>query len=271
MTGRFGIAVCVVVTSVSIARADGRKAEALKHYKTGKTAYNVHDWDEAIAEFKLAYKLAPNAVYLFNIAQAYRLEGDCENAAQFYASYEREEHDDKLRESTSKVHDEMEKCAREARASPPTAASAAITVADDPASPTTPTVPGASAGAPVPLTGADAVRDPYIEVHEANVKRRTGKILLFSGAGVIAVGLIWYGYATSIECKQFGDTGLCLNQARVDRDRHQAFTTASLLGGLGAASVVIGAVLYFTSPSPTHGVAIVPTANGAAVSWSRAF
>jgi tetratricopeptide (TPR) repeat protein len=84
--------VCVLVLASATSYADD-KVEAAKLFDLGKRHYNLNEWDDAIAQFKSAYKLFPDPVYLFNIAQAYRLKGtkSCALSAQFYASYLRVE------------------------------------------------------------------------------------------------------------------------------------------------------------------------------------
>src|SRR3569623_577048 len=42
---------------------------------------------KAVAAFKEAYVLAPSPGLLFNIAQAYRLAGDCDDAAWMYRRF----------------------------------------------------------------------------------------------------------------------------------------------------------------------------------------
>jgi hypothetical protein len=53
-------------------------------YQRGRSHYDLHEWDQAIAEFKEAYRIRSDAASLFNIAQSYRLKGDCAQAACFY-------------------------------------------------------------------------------------------------------------------------------------------------------------------------------------------
>src|SRR5690606_28579845 len=45
------------------------------------------DYARAIAAFKEAYVLAPSPGLLFNLAQAYRLRGNCDDAALMYRRY----------------------------------------------------------------------------------------------------------------------------------------------------------------------------------------
>lgn len=64
----------------------GDKAKARKLYREGQTQYDLGNFDEAIRLFKQAYSMSPFSSLLFNIAQAYRLKGDCQ-ALFFYKRY----------------------------------------------------------------------------------------------------------------------------------------------------------------------------------------
>jgi tetratricopeptide (TPR) repeat protein len=56
------------------------EAKASKHYQ-------LAEYDQAITDFKEAYRLSENPDFLFNIAQAYRLKNDCREASTFYKNY----------------------------------------------------------------------------------------------------------------------------------------------------------------------------------------
>lgn len=60
-------------------------------FKDGETQYNLGNFSEAIEAFKKAYALetveSNKAVYLYNIAQAYRFAKDCSNAQFFYKRF----------------------------------------------------------------------------------------------------------------------------------------------------------------------------------------
>lgn len=66
---------------------DSDKSEIAAIYRKGKTAYDLGDFQEAIRHFKQAYSMSPHEAYLYNIAQAYRQDGDCRNALFFYKRY----------------------------------------------------------------------------------------------------------------------------------------------------------------------------------------
>lgn len=53
----------------------------------GRAAHTAGDYNTAVEAFKEAYVLAPSAGLLFNIAQAYRLAGNCDDAAWMYRRF----------------------------------------------------------------------------------------------------------------------------------------------------------------------------------------
>jgi tetratricopeptide (TPR) repeat protein len=53
----------------------------------GRAAHAAGEYERAIAAYKEAYELAPSPGLLFNMGQAYRLKGDCAEAAIMYRSY----------------------------------------------------------------------------------------------------------------------------------------------------------------------------------------
>lgn len=64
-----------------------KTAEARRHFKQGREFLNANAYSEAIAEFETAFSLAPLPIFLFDIAQAYRLKGDARNALQMYTRF----------------------------------------------------------------------------------------------------------------------------------------------------------------------------------------
>jgi tetratricopeptide (TPR) repeat protein len=51
--------------------------------------YNLGDYDQAVALFRESYELSREPALLFNIAQAYRLKGDCSHALEAYRHFVR--------------------------------------------------------------------------------------------------------------------------------------------------------------------------------------
>jgi tetratricopeptide (TPR) repeat protein len=87
---RFGIGVLLHILIAlesfpALAQAPPLQAAALE--RQGGEFYRQGKYDEAIASFKKAYELSGAAGYLFNIAQAYRVKGDCAAASRYYTQY----------------------------------------------------------------------------------------------------------------------------------------------------------------------------------------
>lgn len=64
-----------------------KTVEARRHFKQGREFLDANAYPEAIAEFEAAFSLVPLPEFLFNIAQAYRLEDDAEHALQMYTRF----------------------------------------------------------------------------------------------------------------------------------------------------------------------------------------
>ncbi len=77
--------VALALLPAAVARADKKSdAEAKKAYMDGTKYYNLGDFPKAIEHYKRAYELKPDAVFLYNIAQSYRLSNDFTQALFFY-------------------------------------------------------------------------------------------------------------------------------------------------------------------------------------------
>jgi tetratricopeptide (TPR) repeat protein len=61
--------------------------KARKLAERGRELHQRGDYARAILAFKEAYVLAPSTGLLFNLAQAYRLQGSCDDAALMYRRY----------------------------------------------------------------------------------------------------------------------------------------------------------------------------------------
>lgn len=79
----------VIATPVATAAVGANDAAAKKHFEDGTTAFNLGDFRKAVEEYKAAYQLRPDSVFLYNIAQSYRQANDLPNALFFYKSYVR--------------------------------------------------------------------------------------------------------------------------------------------------------------------------------------
>jgi hypothetical protein len=64
-----------------------KEKQAYDLYQEGITNYNLGEFDKAIEKFKAAYALTGAPGLLFNVAQAYRLKKDYDQALYFYKTY----------------------------------------------------------------------------------------------------------------------------------------------------------------------------------------
>jgi tetratricopeptide (TPR) repeat protein len=62
-------------------------AKARTLAERGRAFHDAGNYAAAITAFTQAYVMAPSPALLFNLAQAYRLQGDCEDAALMYRRY----------------------------------------------------------------------------------------------------------------------------------------------------------------------------------------
>lgn len=61
--------------------------KARKLADRGRAYHDAGDYEHAIAAYKEAYVIAPSPGLLFNLAQAYRLRGSCDDALMMYRRY----------------------------------------------------------------------------------------------------------------------------------------------------------------------------------------
>jgi tetratricopeptide (TPR) repeat protein len=101
--------------------------QALRQYQAG-------DYDAAIESFTAAFALSNNPGLLFNVAQAYRLKGDCEHARDYYLRYLNTVPDTPFKPSLERRMAEMEACVKD-RGRAATPRTVAVTPVASPAPP----------------------------------------------------------------------------------------------------------------------------------------
>src|SRR5262249_14457042 len=125
---------------------------ARKHFEEGSAAFSLGEFTRAIDEYRAAYKLKRDPVFLYNIAQAYRLAGDLSQALFFYKSYlsnlsrapNRDEVEDRIRTLDAQL-----KAQTKIQTTPPNGTVPPGSVAPAPA-PAAPPAPSPAATPPAP-------------------------------------------------------------------------------------------------------------------------
>jgi tetratricopeptide (TPR) repeat protein len=75
------------VVAATQAQAQATPSEADLHFDRGLRHYNVQSYGDAIAEFKAAYEIDPRPEFLYALAQAQRMSGDCAAAVVSYQAF----------------------------------------------------------------------------------------------------------------------------------------------------------------------------------------
>ena len=103
-----------LVVGVAIAHAQpaDREARARALAEEGTARFQQYDYAGAVAKFKEAFELNADPSFLFNIAQAYRLAGDCPNAADYYGRFLTEVPDPPNAEKIRGWHTSQVECAK---------------------------------------------------------------------------------------------------------------------------------------------------------------
>ena len=103
----WALAVLLLATA-GPSRAEDPKQEAKARYTTGQSHYNLNEFQEALQDFKEAYRLFPDPVFLFNVAQCERQLGNLDEAIKFYRSYLRNKPKAPNRQEVLRRIDEMQ-------------------------------------------------------------------------------------------------------------------------------------------------------------------
>jgi tetratricopeptide (TPR) repeat protein len=98
-------------------KADVKKAEEL--FSRANQRYEAGEYATAAEDFRAAYDLSKLTALLFNVAQAYRLDGNCPEALKYYREYLVAEPQTKNRVDVEARVGQMERCVAEQEQAPP--------------------------------------------------------------------------------------------------------------------------------------------------------
>jgi len=264
-------ALCVLVAMVGIAVASPKnpspaqkQADAL--FVKGQASYEAGKYQDAIAQFKEAYELVKDPVFLFNIAQSYRKVADCTASAEYYKRFldeapqaenrqkveqwiaelrpcveERQRQDEAARknqEEAERLRKERELAERQRAAAPPRE----VTV---------------DRGGPLRIGG-----------------------LVLAGIGVVGLGAgVAYGIKGNSLRNDIEDQCSAPNSCQWDsppiQAKHEDGKTANVRSKIGyiggGIAAVAGAALYMLGRTRVETVTVQPTASGATVSARLSF
>jgi tetratricopeptide (TPR) repeat protein len=274
---------CIVALFGGAASAGADEEEderaARRLYERGLRAFEDKDWDAAIDAFLEAQEKAPAPALHYNIAQAYRLKGDCPRALLEYKRFLREDPQSPNRKKVLVRVAEMQRCV--ARGNAP-----AATKREDPATEETTPPDGSGDGD----AKGDGGGEPRIEEEEdplmvpepkrrrappspGRVMRVAGWISVGVGAGLLIGGYVLGQRASEREGQidALFDRGGMWSDAysNLEKDGRNAATMSAISYGVGAASILTGAVLVYFGGKDAERPAVSPMtgARGVNVAW----
>ena len=252
------------------AAADHRVREARALYERGVRHFHLAEYDAAIEAFKAAYRTAEAPGFLYNIALAYRMKGDCAQALHFYRTYLRLEPAAANRREVEARIEEQRRCALSASAAP---ASRPAPAASRPAA-----ASAAPAAPPHAATVALAATPP--DLHPAPAPRAKLKLALGLATTIAGAVLVAVGAYEGVKARNASDTINDLFQRggqwdahyrSVESDGRFASSLALGLSIVGGVAILGGATLAYLGWRERARPAVVLTPGGAALSLSCAF
>lgn len=251
------LAVLVVVGLLALAARSAYAApmtvpeKARQLADKGRSSHEAGDYSAAIAAYTEAYALAPSSALLFNLAQAYRLRGSCDDAALMYRRYLDTAPDPDARAIAEGHLATVERCAHKVALSIPLDATERAAV-------------------PAVARQQDRARDA------GQIPQRIGLGLVIGGGLSLAAATYFALDARSAEAdveQGYATGGNGRDLAPIDDRGRRSASLATWLGVGGGALVAAGVTTYLLGRRAERAVpvAIVPQAGGAEVSFAWRF
>ena len=230
----------------------------------GRKLHNAGDYNGAVAAFKEAYVLAPSPGLLFNIAQAYRLDGDCDEAAWMYRRFLDTDPRGMQRDLAETHLAAVEKCGTgglRVTVTPPVLETATPRPSESPSR--------AKTSATLSMRDTTNKSDRGSKLKRAATYTAIGGGIALIGATLFAIDA--HTASQSVE-ETYKRGGRWDEVKSLDERGQRSDTFATVLGVGGGVAMVSAAVLYGLGKhyeSASH-VAVTPTKNGGAqvsLSW----
>jgi hypothetical protein len=280
---------------------DARQVQARAYFDRGNAHYKAGRYLEARAEFAAGYELSRRPLFLFNMAECSRLDGNLELAREGYERYLREAPTGSeaalAKQRLAALAQTLTAPGPQPNVDPrPTAPPPVVTPAPRPAAPTVvapspvpqPTPPPVQAPAtphiamsaptnasPPASTSASTVclGDSCDQQDQWPQKRILGLGVGSAGVGFIAIGIGYWrrsvsrGDLVTAACA----SGCDWNAVKGTYDESQSARTAEwLFLGLGTVAAVAGGYFYYVGTQERRHprFAVAPRPDGAAITWS---
>ena len=242
--------IAVLCAAPIAARADDITPKARVFAERGRELHAAGNYAAAIDAFKEAYVISPAPALLFNLAQAYRLAGDCDDARIMYRRYLASDPPPEGRAIAEPQLVNVERCTRDSAPLPP---------------------PHLAQPQPV-QPAADLPPTDHARLEET-----VGVGLAIAG-GLALGGALYYEIqaltAASDVSNAYAKGGAGKDIAPTDARGRSAAHDAQLLAAGGTLAVAGGVALYlvgYRAEGARPAIAIAPTHDGGHVSMSWAW
>jgi tetratricopeptide (TPR) repeat protein len=214
----------------------------------GRALHDAGDYSGAIAAYKEAYVLAPRPGLLFNLAQAYRLSGDCDDAAFMYQRFLDSNPPEDRRAIAAANLTMVVKCGHG----------------------------GLVISPPTPPTTSIATTAPVLQPVASHAELRHAGIWVAAGGAaalVVAGAFAWEAHDASNAVSQaYAGGAMSANLSAQDAAGRRDALIGDIAGAAGGAALITGAILYGVGwHDEARHVAIAPTTRGGEVKLSWAF
>ena len=223
------------------------KARALA--ERGRAFHDAGDYPAAIAAFTQAYVMAPSPALLFNLAQDYRLLGDCDDAALMYRRFLAANPEPDQRALAETQLASVERCLHKLALHIPVE---------------TPGPRAIAAPRSEPLAMRAAAPAPGAGTQRAQIEKGVGIGLAIGGGVSLAVAAYYAVQAHDAEADvaaRYLTGGKWQDIAEADVRGRSAATTARWLGAGGAVGLVGGVVTYLIGRSDEAPPVTITTMN----------
>jgi tetratricopeptide (TPR) repeat protein len=228
----------------------------------GRAAHDAGNYSDAIAAFTQAYTMAPAPALLFNLAQAYRLQGNCDDAALMYRRFLATNPSPEVRSLAENHLATSERCMHKL----------ALNIPLDPRPAATTGFVASAAPMHAPSSASFAVERPS---RKAELEQDIGIGLVIGGSTSLAIAT-YYAFrahnASNDVAAAYAKGAKWKDVAPIDARGKSAASHAQLFGVGGALGVAGGVVTYLigrhTERAP---VTVVATGHGAEVGMTWAF
>jgi len=241
--------VLAIASATGVARAQSVPDSAPPgHEKRAQVAYALQDWPTAIREFEAAFQSEQKPDYLWGIAQAQRLSGDCKAAINTYKSYRRSEITaDQSAAADSRIQhceEELKQRAAQVPATPGPVPARALAAA--------------SSGAATPAPGATEAPAPASrELSKPFYTDAAGDVLVLTGLAAAGVGTYFLLAGNSAMKDAKNSSYSSYEEDTKQASRQQVVGVATLAGG--GLLVACGVVRFLTLSGSSSGASATLT------------